>query len=225
MIKFYFHHTPNPMKVALFLEETALPYELVPIDVFRGEQHDPAFRAINPNGKMPAIEDNGVRVFDSNAILLYLGDKTGKFIGQTKDRGELLSWLMFVATGLGPYSGQSVHFRHYAPETLPYAINRYQREAQRHYQVLDQHLNDKNYLAGDEYTIADMAAWGWIDRAAGVLGDDALEAYSNLKRWFERVDSRPAVSRARQVGKDLTFKTEMDEDALRAMFPQNYAEV
>lgn len=223
MIKFYFHHTPNPMKVALFLEEAALPYQLIPVDVFRGEQHDPAFRAINPNGKMPAIEDDGIRVFDSNAILLYLGDKTGKFIGHADDRGELLSWLMFVATGLGPYSGQSVHFRHYAPEKLPYAINRYYREAQRHYEVLDQHLKNKDYLIGEEYTIADMAGWGWIDRAAGVLGEDALDDHPNLKRWYEAVDNRPAVSRARQVGKDLTFKTEMDEEALRAMFPQNYA--
>lgn len=223
MIKFYFHHTPNPMKVALFLEEAALPYQLVPIDVFRGEQHNPAFRAINPNGKMPAIEDDGVRVFDSNAILLYLGDKTGQFIGQTANRGELLSWLMFVATGLGPYSGQAVHFTHYAPEKLPYAINRYQREAQRHYQVLDKQLNNQDYLAGNEYTIADIAAWGWIDRAPGVLGDNALEVYPNLKRWYQRVNSRPAVSRARQVGKELIFKTEMDEEALRAMFPQNYA--
>lgn len=223
MIKFYFHHTPNPMKVALFLEESALPYQLVPIDVFKGEQHDQAFLAVNPNGKMPAIEDDGVRVFDSNAILLYLGDKMGQFLGQPEDRAELLSWLMFVATGLGPFSGQSVHFRHYAPEKLPYAINRYHREAQRHYQVLDHHLKNKNYLAGDEYTIADMAAWGWVDRAPGVLGDNALEEYPNLKRWFETVDSRPAVSRARQVGKYLTFKKEMDEEALRAMFPQNYA--
>lgn len=223
MITFYFHHTPNPMKVALFLEETALPYQLVPVDVFGGEQHNPVFRAVNPNGKVPAIEDDGVRVFDSNAILLYLGNKTGQFIGQTEDLGELLSWLMFVATGLGPYSGQAVHFKHYAPEKLPYAINRYHREAQRHYEVLDLHLNNRDYLAGNEYTIADMSAWGWIDRAAGVLDDDALKDYPNLKRWFDWVNNRPAVSRARQVGKDLTFKTEMDEEALRVMFPQNYA--
>ncbi len=223
MIKFYFHHTPNPMKVALFLEETALPYQLASVDIFKGEQHNPAFRAVNPNGKVPAIEYDGVRVFDSNAILLYLGDTTGQFIGQAENRGELLSWLMFVATGLGPFSGQSVYFKHYASEKLPYAINRYNREVKRHYEVLDQHLNNQDYLAGDEYTIADMAAWGWIDRAPGVLGDGALEDYPNLKHWFERVDSRPAVSRARQVGKDLTLKTEMDEDALHAMFPQNYA--
>ena len=133
MIKFYFHPRPNPIKVALYLEETGTPYELVPVDTLKGEQHSTEYRAINPNGKTPAIEDGDVRVFDSNAILLYLSEKSGKLGGTPENRAELLSWMMFLASGLGPYSGQSVHFQHAAPEQIPYAVNRYQREAQRHY--------------------------------------------------------------------------------------------
>ncbi|HEX3408522.1 MAG TPA: glutathione S-transferase N-terminal domain-containing protein, partial [Caulobacteraceae bacterium] len=170
MIRFYFHPTPNPAKVSLFLEESSLPYEVIPVDTSKGEQHTPDFLAVNPNGKVPAIVDTDgvggeVRVFDSTAILLYLGDQTGRFVGTARDRGELLSWLLFIASGLGPFSGQSVHFQRAAPEKLPYAINRYLREAQRHYQVLDRHLNGRDWIVGDSYSIADMSAWGWLERA------------------------------------------------------------
>jgi glutathione S-transferase len=133
MIRFYYHPTPNPAKVALFLEETGLPYEIAPVDTAKSQQHTAEFRAINPNGKVPAIVDTDgpgggeSRVFDSTAILLYLGEKTGKLMGAPADRGELLSWLFFIATGLGPFSGQAVHFQRAAPEKLPYAINRYRR--------------------------------------------------------------------------------------------------
>src|SRR3982750_4459064 len=131
MIKFYYNTAPNPTKVALCLEEMALPYELFPVDTRKGEQHTPAFLAINPNAKVPAIVDGDATVFDSNAILLYLAEKTGKFLPENtpKNRGELLSWLIFVASGVGPFSGQSVHFRNHAPEKLPYAVNRYMFEA------------------------------------------------------------------------------------------------
>ena len=223
MIKFYFHTTPNPMKVALFLEESGLDYEVVPVDTLKGEQHEEGFLKVNPNAKLPAIEDDGVRVFDSNAILLYLGEKSGKFLGSPDNRGELLSWLMFIATGVGPYSGQAVHFQHAAPEQIDYAINRYRREAERHYGILDAQLEGREFFLGSEYTIVDIAAWGWIDRAAVVLGEGALDGYPNLKRWFESVDARPAASRARDVGKGIDFKSERDEVALRALFPQNYA--
>jgi len=224
MIRFYFHPRPNPMKVALYLEETVTPYELVPVDTLKGEQHKPEFRAINPNGKTPAIDDDGVRVFDSNAILLYLSEKSGMLGGTPENRAELLSWMMFVASGLGPYSGQSVHFRHAAPEQIPYAANRYQREAQRHYEVLDTHLADRKYLVGEEFSIADIAAWGWVDKAGVVLGDAELAGFPNLKRWFDSINSRPAVARARAVGQDVPFQTEMDDAARRALFPQNYPE-
>ena len=230
MIRFYFHPTPNPLKVALFLEEAGLPYEVVPVDTRKGEQHAPAFRAINPNGKLPAIVDTDGpggqenRVFDSNAILLYLGDKIGRFVGTPADRGELLSWLMFVASGIGPYSGQAVHFQKAAPEPLPYAINRYRREVERHYAVLDKHLAGRSTIVGADYTIVDMSAWGWLDRAAVALaGDgDPLAAFPNLKRWFQSIDARPAVARARAIAGGYRFKQEMDEDAKRAMFPSNY---
>lgn len=225
MIKFYFHQTPNPMKVALFLEETGLPFEVVALDTLKGEQHTPEYRAINPNAKAPAIVDGDTRVFDSNAILMYLSEKTGKLAGQPEDRAEMLSWLMFIASGLGPYSGQSVHFRHAAPEKLDYAINRYLREAQRHYEVLDTHLAGRDFIVGDEYTIADVSAWGWIDKAAVVLGEEGLTPYPNLKRWFDSVNSRPAVERARNIGQDIAFKKEFDDAAKRAFFPSNYPKV
>ncbi len=224
MIKLYYHPSPNPMKIALFLEETGLPYEVIPVDTLKGEQHTAEFRAINPNGKTPAIEDEGVRVFDSTAILLYLSEKTGKLAGDLEHRAELLSWLMFIGTGVGPYSGQAVHFKHMAPENLPYAINRYQRETQRHYQVLDQHLVERDYIVGDQYSIADISAWGWIDRASIVLGEEVLASFPNLKRWFERINSRPAVARVKETGKNIDFKKERDEAAMRALFPQNYPE-
>ena len=233
MIRFYFHPTPNPAKVALFLEETGLPYEMVPVDTSKGEQHMPAFRAINPNGKVPAIVDTDgpggkeTRVFDSTAILIYLGEKAGKFLGSPEDRPELLSWLLFLASGLGPFSGQAVHFQHAAPEDLDYAVNRYRREAERHYQVLNDHLEGRNFIVGDTYTIADMSAWGWLDRASRVLKglEDPLAEYPNLKRLLNTVDARPAASRARQVGKDHSFKRVNDEETKRALFPSNYPPV
>ena len=135
MLKFYFNGAPNPAKVALFLEETGLPYELIPVDTRKGDQFKPEFLKVNPNGKVPAIDDGGIFVFDSNAILLYLGEKTGKFMPAKtpQNQAQLYSWLMFIATGLGPYSGQAVHFKHAAPKDLEYAHNRYQFEAHRHY--------------------------------------------------------------------------------------------
>ncbi|SKA30330.1 glutathione S-transferase [Enhydrobacter aerosaccus] len=231
MIRFYFHPTPNPAKVALFLEEAGLPYETIAVDTGKGEQHKPAFRAINPNGKVPAIVDTDgpggreARVFDSNAILLYLGDKTGKFVGAPQDRPELLSWLFFIATGLGPFSGQAVHFQYIAPEGLDYARNRYRREAERHYKVLDDHLAGRAFIVGDSYAIADMSAWGWIDRAGRVLKSegDPLQSFPNIARWFKAIEARPAVARARAVGKEHAFKKEFDEETRRALFPSNYA--
>lgn len=230
MIRFYFHPTPNPAKVALMLEELDLAYEVIPVDTSKGEQHRAEFRAINPNGKVPAIVDTQgaggkeVRVFDSGAILLYLGEKTGRLIGSAADKGELLSWLFFVAAGVGPFSGQAVHFQHAAPEKLGYAINRYRREVERHYEVLDRHLKGREFIVGKDLTIADISAWGWLDRAPRVLpGETApLAAFPNLERWYKAIDARPTVAKARAVGKDHTFKKEMDEQTRRALFPSNY---
>jgi len=230
MIRFYFHPTPNPAKIALFLEEAGVPYETVAVDTSKGEQHAPAFRAINPNGKVPAIVDTDgpggrqARVFDSTAILIYLAEKTAKFLGTPEDRPELLSWLLFLGTGLGPFSGQAVHFQFAAPEGQEYATNRYRREAERHYQVLNDHLEGRDWIIGDSYTIADMSAWGWLDRASRVRkgAEDPLAAFPNLKRLFEAVDARPAASRAREVGKDHAFKKVNDVETKRALFPSNY---
>ena len=220
MIKFYYHPSPNPAKVALFLEETGLPYEVVPVDTRKGEQFDPVFLAINPNAKTPAITDGEVTVFDSNAILLYLAEKTGQFLPPDTPamRGDLLSWLMFVATGIGPYSGQAVHFRHFAPEPKDYAVTRYLFEAKRHYGILDARLADRRYMLGDTYTIADMAVWGWARAVPFILGADAWAAMPNLKRLFDEISARPAAERAEALGKRHAFKAEMDDEAKRNMF-------
>src|ERR1700758_5139070 len=198
MLKFYFSGAPNPTKVALFLEETGLPYDPIPVDTRRGEQHKPDFLVINPNAKLPAILDGDATVFDSSAILLYLAEKTGKFLPAKTDkaRGELLSWMFFVSSGVGPYFGQSVHFNAYAPEKLPYAINRYAFEAQRHFKILNDRLADRKYMLGDVYTIADMAVWGWARLVPNVLGENAWAKLPNLKRLVDEISARPAAQRA-----------------------------
>jgi GSH-dependent disulfide-bond oxidoreductase len=223
MIKFYYNLAPNPTKVALFLEELGLPYEPIPVDTRKGEQHAPAYRAINPNGKVPAIVDDGATVFDSNAILLYLAEKTGKFLPEKTQaaRGRLYSWLMFVGTGVGPYSGQAVHFKHHAPEQLPYAVNRYLFETKRHYGILDAQLAKHRYMLGDAYTIVDMDVWGWARMVPFVLGDDAWTKFPHVKRLVDEISARPAAARALALKDKHAFKTEMDDDARRHLFPQN----
>jgi GST-like protein len=185
-----------------------------------------SFRVVNPNTIVDTEGPGGkeARVFDSSAILLYLAEKTGRFLGQSADRSELLSWLFFLGTGLGPFSGQAVHFQYAAPEGLDYAVNRYRREAERHYRVLDNQLDGRNYIVGSEYTIVDMSAWGWIDRASRVMkgATDSLASFQNIKRWFNAIDARPAVARAREVGKNHDFKKVNDEETKRALFPSNY---
>ena len=220
MLKFFFNGSPNPSKVALFLEEAGLAYEPIPVDTRRGEQFKPAFLAINPNAKVPAIVDDGVVVFDSNAILLYLAEKTGKFLPAPTpaNRAETLSWLMFVATGIGPYSGQAVHFKHFAPEKSGYAHDRYQYEARRHFAVLDGHLAKRRYMVGESYTIVDMAVWGWARMLPFILGDDAWTKLPNVKRLHDEIAARPAAARALALKDRFTFKAEMDDEARRHMF-------
>jgi GST-like protein len=221
MIKFYYNLAPNPTKVALCLEEMALPYELVPVDTRKGEQHTPEFLAINPNAKVPAIVDGDATVFDSNAILLYLAEKTGQFLPgkSAAARGEMLSWLMFVASGIGPYSGQSVHFRNFAPEPKEYAVNRYTFEAQRHWGNLEARLGKNRYMLGDTYGIVDMAVWGWSRLIPNVLGPDAPKQFPNLRRHLAEIGARPAAVRALALKDKHSFKAEMDEAARHAMFP------
>ena len=220
MLKFYFNTSPNPAKVALFLEESGIPYEPIPVDTRKGEQFDPDFVAINPNAKVPAIVDGDVRVFDSNAILLYLAQKTGRFLPEDTPtaRGELFSWLMFVATGIGPYSGQAVHFRHFAPKGSDYALERYLFEARRHFSILDVRLADREFVLGKLYTIVDMGAWGWARVLTFVLGDDAWGQFPHLKRWYDAISARPAAIRANSLKDRFVFKAEFDEEARRHMF-------
>jgi GST-like protein len=220
MMRFYFNGSPNPTKVALFLEEAGIAYEPVPVDTRKGEQFGAAYLAINPNGKVPAIVDGDVTVFDSNAILLYLAEKTGKFLpsGSPATRGALLSWLMFVATGVGPFSGQAVHFRHYAPGNQAYAHNRYQYEARRHYGVLDAHLAGRRYMVADMYSIVDMDVWGWARMIPFILGDGAWDGFPNLKRLHDEIGARPAAARAVALKEKFKFKTEMDDEARANMF-------
>ena len=223
MLTFYFNLSPNPMKVALFLAESGLPFRPVPVDTHRGQQFDPAFRAVNPNGKVPAIVDGDATVFDSNAILLYLAEKTGQFLPPNTPaaRGEFLSWLMFAATGIGPFSGQAVHFKHFAPEPVPYALNRYMYEAERHFGILDARLAERAYMVGDAYSVVDMAVWGWARMVPFIMGEEAWAAFPNLRRLFDEISARPAAQRASTWKDTYTFKAELDEDARRHMFPQN----
>ena len=223
MIKFYFNLSPNPTKVALLLEELGLPYEPIPVDPRKGEQFKPEYLAVNPNAKVPAIVDGEETVFDSNAILLYLAEKTGRFLPRPEgaQRGELLSWLMFVATGIGPYSGQAVHFHHFAPQPQEYAVNRYDFEVERHYKIVDERLGRQPYMMGSEYTIVDMAVWGWARLIPRALDrEDALAMFPNVKRLHDEIYSRPAAAGVQRLSEEYKFKTEWDEEARRWMFPQ-----
>lgn len=221
MLKFYYSLAPNPMKVALFLEEAGLPYEPIPVDTRKGEQHAPAYTAINPNAKVPAIVDGATTVFDSSAILLYLAEKTGQFLPAPEARGEMLSWLMFTASGIGPFTGQCVHFKHYAPEPVPYALNRYDFEAWRHWKLVEQRLAEREWMLGEHYTLLDMAVWGWARAVPFALGADAWQQLPNVKRLLDAINARPAAQRVEALKERHAFKAEMDDEARRAMFPQN----
>lgn len=225
MLKFYYNGAPNPMKVGLFLEESGLPYEGIPVDTRRGQQHEPAFLAINPNAKVPAIVDGDVVVFDSNAILLYLAEKTSQFLPENtpKARGELLSWLMFVASGVGPFSGQAVHFRHVAPGDTTYPRKRYDYEARRHWRIVDDRLAKTEFMLGDRYTIVDMAVWGWATRIYYALGEAAVAEFPNVVRLMDWISARPAGQAALGLKDRHAFKLELDEPAMRAMYPQIFA--
>ena len=221
MLKFYYSLAPNPMKVALFLEEAGLAYEPIPVETRKGEQHAPAFLALNPNAKIPVVVDGETTVFDSNAILLYLAEKTGQFLPPANERGAMLSWLMFVASGIGPYTGQCVHFRHVAPEPKAYALNRYDFEAWRHWKILEARLAEQAWMLGSGYSLVDMAVWGWARSVPYALGDDLWEQLPNVKRLLDTINERPAAQRAVALKDRHTFKAEMDDEARRAMFPQN----
>jgi GST-like protein len=223
MLTLYYHPSPNPLKVALYLEEAALAYELAPIDTRKGEQHAEAFLAINPNAKTPALVDGDVKIFDSNAILLYLAEKTGQFLPENtpQARADMLSWLMFVATGIGPYCGQAVHFKFFAPEPKEYAVNRYSFEAERHWKLVEARLAGREWMVGDTYTLVDMAVWGWSRVIPRAMGPDAWALLPNVKRHLDAINARPAAQRAEALKDRFTFKQDVDAEARKALFPQN----
>lgn len=199
MIDLYTWTTPNGYKPVILLEELGLPYALHPIDIGSGAQHEPGYLRINPNGKIPALVDHDhpagpVTVFESGAILIYLGEKTGKLLPASEPaRSRVMAWLMFQMSAVGPMLGQLGHFRG-APEKIPYAMERYQKEQERIYKVLDGRLGEAEYL-GDEYSIADISTFTWVSMAATRMGV-TLDPYPNLARWVGTIEARPAVTRA-----------------------------
>ena len=222
MIKLFSWPTPNGHKCHIMLEECDLPYTAIPVDIGNGDQFKPDFLRISPNNKIPAMTDSDgpdgkpIALFESGAILLYLAHKTGRFLGEsTHQKYNVLQWLMFQMGGFGPMLGQAHHFRIYAPEPIPYAIDRYTNEAKRLYGVIDKQLGQSAYLAGDEYTIADIAVFPWT-RSWQNQGID-LEDFKNVKRWFDAINKRPAVQRGVKVLADLR-KPLLTKEAQEALF-------
>jgi len=225
MIDLHYWPTPNGWKISIALEEMALPYRVVPVNIGRGEQLRPEFLAISPNGRMPAIVDHEpadggapLSIFESGAILLYLGEKSGKFLPKDlRGRYEVVQWLMWQMGGLGPMLGQAHHFRQYAPEKIQYGIERYTNEANRLYGVLNKRLADRDFVAGD-YSIADMAAWPWIvphERQGQTLAD-----FPHLDRWYQTMRARPAVQKGFDVMRDIVTGSGPDEQAKKILFGQ-----
>jgi len=225
MIDLYYWTTPNGHKITMFLEESGLPYRLLPVNIGKGQQFDPKFLAIAPNNRIPAIVDDApadggaaLSVFESGAILLYLAEKTGRLLPEDlRGRAEVVQWLFWQMAGLGPMSGQNTHFSRYAPERIPYAIDRYVKETNRLYGVLNKRLADRGFIAGD-YSIADIAAYPWIvphERLGQRLAD-----FPNLARWFEAIRDRPATKRAYERAANLNTQSELTDEAKRWLFGQ-----
>jgi GST-like protein len=210
MIDYYYFPTPNTWKVGIFLEECELPYRMIPVNILQGEQFEPAFLRLSPNNRVPAIVDHEVigpdgqplSIFESGAILIHLAEKTGRFLpADPYRRAKVMEWLMWQMGGMGPMGGQANHFRAYAPEKIPYAIDRFTREVARLWDLLDWKLEGQEWIANNEYSIADMACWGWV--TLHELQGQRLDDTPNLKRWFEAMGERPAVQRACGLGKEI----------------------
>jgi len=225
VIDLYYWPTPNGHKITLFLEETGMPYKIIPVNIGKGEQFQPEFLAISPNNRMPAIVDHTpiergapISVFESGAILLYLAEKSEQYLSKDlRGRVEVTQWLFWQIGGLGPMAGQNHHFARYAPEKIPYAIERYVKETNRLYGVLNKRLADREFIAGP-YSIADMAAYPWIvpHEAQG----QSLDDFPHLKRWFESIKGRPATLRAYARGEEFSSGTTMSEEARKILFGQ-----
>jgi GST-like protein len=226
MIDLHYWPTPNGHKITLFLEESGLQYGLKPVNIGAGEQFEPAFLAISPNNRMPAIVDHSPRdggapisVFESGAILLYLAEKTGQFLpAELRARNSAIEWLFWQMAGLGPMTGQYGHFHVYAPDAIEYARDRYLREAQRLLGVLDRRLEGRAFLVGDDYSIADMACYPWIDPYSKAPLD--LEHFAIVRRWCESIRARPATGRAYARGKEISRPAELTDEQRRILFGQ-----
>jgi GST-like protein len=225
MIELYYWPTPNGHKITIFLEETGAPYTIIPVDIGKGEQFKPDFLRISPNNRMPAIvdtdpEDGGepLAVFESGAILDYLAEKLGRFLPrEPRARSEVQQWLFWQMSGLGPMAGQNHHFSLYAPEKIPYAIERYVKETNRLYGVADHRLADREFLAGD-YSIADMAVYPWI--VPYERQGQSLTHFPNLKRWFEAIRIRPAVERAYALARTISTRPTVSDESRKILFGQ-----
>ncbi|HXU93362.1 MAG TPA: glutathione S-transferase N-terminal domain-containing protein [Gallionella sp.] len=226
MIDLYYWTTPNGHKITMFLEEAGLPYRIVPVNIGKGDQFAPDFLRISPNNKMPAIVDHEptdgglpLSVFESGAILIYLADKTGRLIPQDlRGRVEVLQWLFWQVSGLGPMAGQNHHFSQYAPEKIPYAIERYNKETSRLYHVLDKHLAGREFIS-IEYSIADIACYPWI--VPYERQGQKLEDFPSLKRWFQSIQARPATQRAYARAQEINKDTTLSEEAKKILFGQD----
>ena len=225
MIDFYYWPTPNGHKITMFLEEAGLDYRIQPVDISAGDQFKPDFLRFSPNNRMPAIIDHApadggepITVFESGAILVYLAEKTGRFLpSDVRGRKEVLEWLFWQVGGLGPMAGQNHHFCQYAPEKIPYAIDRYVRETNRLYGVLDRRLDGRDFVAGD-YSIADMAAYPWIVPHQR-QGQD-LDLFPNVKRWFNAINLRPATLRAYAQADTVATHPTVTEEGKKILFGQ-----
>ncbi|MGE0253121.1 MAG: glutathione binding-like protein [Alphaproteobacteria bacterium] len=231
MIDLYYWPTPNGHKITMFLEEAGLPYTIHPVDISAGDQFKADFLKFSPNNRMPAIIDRApadggepLTVFESGAILVYLGEKTGRFLpADLRGRKTVLEWVFWQMGGLGPMAGQNHHFSHYAPEKLPYAINRYVNETNRLYGVLDRRLAGRAFIAGDDYSIADMAAYPWV--VPYERQGQKLEDTPNLKRWFESIKARPATVAAYAKGVPFSSRPAVTEEGKKLLFGQTAASV
>jgi GSH-dependent disulfide-bond oxidoreductase len=226
MIDLYYWTTPNGHKITLFLEESGLEYKIIPVDISKGDQFKPEFLAISPNNRMPAIVDQApegggapVSVFESGAILLYLAEKIGRFIPKDlRGRVEVLQWLFWQMGGLGPMAGQNHHFVQYAPERIPYAMERYVKETNRLYGVLNKRLADRAFVAGEDYSIADMACYPWI--VPHKRQEQNLDDFPHLKRWFEAIRARPATIRAYEKAQEVNTQPTVSEESKNIVFGQ-----
>ncbi len=220
MIDLYYWPTPNGKKITIMLEECGVPYNVVPVNIGRGDQFKADFLAISPNNRMPAIvdSDTGISVFESGAILMYLAEKTGRFMSPAlKERYEVIQWLVWQVAGLGPMAGQLSHFVNYAPEPVPYAKERYSNEYDRLLCVMDRRLEDRDYLAGG-YSIADMAAFPWV-ASYKRLGAD-IDKFERLRQWIDALKARPAVQRGMELGADWSQPQLTDDESRKILFGQ-----